>query len=163
MNPDDDLPILAQQEALLHFPAFDPAAAWQLGSLLHDALVTRNAGGTVEIEFDHQLLFACTTPGAKPNQADWIRRKRNSVRRLGRCTYAIGRELARENATLDSAHHLSETDFAAHGGGFPIRLIANPQTIAGTIVLSGLPQRDDHNLVVTAIAQFLGVAIPQLA
>ena len=161
MNPADDLAILTQQEDILRFPAFDPDAAWQLGSLLHDALLARSAGGTVEIELGQQLLFACTTVGARPDQADWIRRKRNTVRRLHRSSYAIGRELALNNTTLEAAHSLTETDYAAHGGGFPIRL-ASDNAIAGTVILSGLPQRDDHNLVVTAIAQHLGVILPQL-
>lgn len=164
-DPIADLAILAQQETLLRFTTFDPAAAWQLGSLLHAALLARNAGGTVEIECDGQLLFACTTPGAKPSQADWIRRKRNTVRLLHRSSYAIGRELARDNATLESAHSLSETDHAAHGGGFPLWLNADDgnHTLAGTIIVSGLPQRDDHNLVATAIAEFLHITIPHLS
>jgi uncharacterized protein (UPF0303 family) len=164
-NPAADLEILAHQEALLRFSTFDPETAWQLGSLLRAKLFALDAGGTVEIERDNQLLFACTTPGAKPNQADWIRRKRNTVRRFERSSYAIGRELALNNQTLQSAHSLSETDFAAHGGGFPLWLKTDGADgiFAGTIILSGLPQRDDHNLVVTAIADFLAVAIPQLA
>lgn len=168
-DPTADLDILAQQEALLRFAAFDPDTAWQLGSLLHAALLSRNAGGTVEIECDGQLLFACTTPGAKPSQADWIRRKRNTVHRLHRSSYAIGRALARDGATLESAHNLSETDYAAHGGGFPLWLKADPadddasDILAGTIIVSGLPQRDDHNLVATAIAEHLNITIPHLS
>ena len=168
MSPAADLLVLQQQEALLRFTAFDPDAAWQLGSLLHAALLEHHAGGTVEIEFHGQILFACTTPAAKPNQADWIRRKRNTVHRLRRSSYAIGRELERDAATLESAHNLSEADFAAHGGGFPLWL--NPDatsesdadTLAGSITLSGLPQREDHNLVATAIATYLHIAIPHL-
>lgn len=172
-DPTADLAVLAQQESLLRFTAFDPGTAWQLGSLLHAALLARNAGGTVEIELDGQLLFACTTPGAKPSQADWIRRKRNTVHRLHRSSYTIGRELARDNTTLEAAHGLSETDYAAHGGGFPLWLKADPSdpdagdaaanTLAGTIIVSGLPQRDDHNLVVTALAEFLSIPIPHLS
>jgi len=166
MTPDADLPILAQQESLLRFRAFNTDIAWQLGSLLRAALLARNAGGTVEIELDNQLLFACTTPGAKPNQADWIRRKRNTVRHFERSSYAIGRELALNNQTLESAHSLAEVDYAAHGGGFPLWLKTDgptPDTFAGTIILSGLPQRDDHNLVVTTIANYLAITIPHLA
>jgi uncharacterized protein (UPF0303 family) len=168
-DPIADLDILAQQETLLRFTTFDPNTAWQLGSLLHTALLARNAGGTVEIERDDQLLFACTTPGAKPTQADWIRRKRNTVHRLHRSSYAIGRELARDGATLESAHSLSETDYAAHGGGFPLWLKALPadpnasDTLVGTIIVSGLPQRDDHNLVVTALAEPLRLPLPLLS
>ncbi len=159
-DPAEDLAILAQQESLLHFVDFTPDTAWQLGNRLHDALLARDAGGTVEIERDGQLLFACTTPGAKPTQADWIRRKRNTVRHFARSSYAIGRQLDLDGRTLEADHGLAIADYAAHGGGFPL-FLADSERV-GTIIVSGLPQRDDHNLVVTAIAEHLGVTIPQL-
>ncbi|MBW4038824.1 MAG: heme-degrading domain-containing protein [Acidobacteria bacterium] len=160
MNPADDLVILAQQEALLRFPAFDANTAWQLGTLLRNALLARNAGGSIEIALASHVLFACVTPGATPGQADWIRRKRNTVHRFARSSYAIGRTLERDGDTLEARHGLSLTDYAAHGGGFPLFLTGTG--CIGSIVLSGLPQRDDHNLVVTAIAEQLDCAIPQL-
>ena len=49
-DPANDLILLTQQETLLRFPAFGPDTAWKLGNLLHAALLSRNAGGTVEIE-----------------------------------------------------------------------------------------------------------------
>ncbi len=159
-DPAQDLAILAQQESLLHFTDFTSDTAWQLGHCLHDALLAREAGGTVEIERDGQLLFACTTVGAKPNQADWIRRKRNTVRHFARSSYAVGRQLELDGQTLEANHGLALVDYAAHGGGFPI-FLAGAQCV-GTIIASGLPQRDDHNLVVTAIAEHLGVIIPHL-
>ena len=159
-DPAQDLGILAQQESLLHFADFTPDTAWQLGNRLHDSLLTRQTGGTVEIEFAGQLLFACATPGAKPNQADWIRRKRNTVHHFARSSYAVGRQLEFDQQTLESHHGLALVDYAAHGGGFPIFL--SRSECLGTIIVSGLPQREDHNLVVTAIAEHLNVSIPQL-
>jgi uncharacterized protein (UPF0303 family) len=159
-DPAQDLAILAQQESVLRFATFTPDTAWQLGNRLRDALLAREAGGTVEIEFADQLLFACATVGAKPNQADWIRRKRNTVRHFARSSYAVGRQLDLDNQTLEARHGLALADYAAHGGGFPIFLAGSE--CVGTIIVSGLPQRDDHNLVVTAIAKHLNVAIPQL-
>jgi len=159
-DPTQDLTILAQQEELLHFTEFTPDTAWQLGNRLRDALLTRQAGGTVEIELAGQLLFACTTEGAKPNQADWIRRKRNTVHHFACSSYAVGRQLELDQQTLETHHGFALADYAAHGGGFPI-FLAGPECV-GTIIVSGLPQRDDHNLVVTAIAEHLNVSIPQL-
>jgi uncharacterized protein (UPF0303 family) len=159
-DPSQDLAILAQQESLLHFTDFTPDTAWQLGNRLRDALLARNSGGTAEIELAGQLLFACTTIGAKPNQADWIRRKRNTIRHFARSSYAVGRQLDLDHQTLEAHHDLALADYAAHGGGFPIFLAGS--ACAGTIIVSGLPQREDHNLVVTAIAEQLNVAIPQL-
>jgi uncharacterized protein (UPF0303 family) len=168
MNPAEDLDILTQQEALLRFTAFNPDTAWQLGNRLRAALRAHNAGGpgeapgaTVEIELAGHLLFACATPGATPGQADWVRRKRNIVRRFARSSYAIGRTLERDGDTLESRHGLTLTDYAAHGGGFPLWIVDTG--CVGSIIVSGLPQRDDHNLVVTTIAEHLGIAIPHLA
>ena len=136
-DPALDLAILAQQESLLHFTDFTPDTAWQMGNRLRDALLEREAGGTVEIELAGQLLFACTTVGAKPNQADWIRRKRNTVRHFARSSYAVGRQLELDQQTLELRYGLALADYAAHGGGFPI-LLAGSECV-GTIIVSGLP------------------------
>jgi uncharacterized protein (UPF0303 family) len=158
-DPAQDLAILTQQEALLHFREFTPDTAWRLGNRLREALLARGAGGTVEIELGGHLMFACATPGAKPDQSNWIRRKRSTVHHFARSSYAVGRQLALDQQTLE-ARGLADADYAAHGGGFPIFLA--DATCAGTIILSGLPQREDHNLVVTTIADYLRVSIPQL-
>ncbi len=157
---DEDLRVLEQQEKLLRFPAFDAETAWQLGSLLRAALLARDAGGTVEIELAGHRLFACATPGAQPGQANWVRRKRNTVHHFARSTYAVGRKLEREGGTLGSRHGLPERDFAAHGGGFPIFLHGTGPV--GSVVFSGLPQREDHNLVVDALAMLLDIGVPRL-
>jgi uncharacterized protein (UPF0303 family) len=155
-----DIDIIAQQELLLRFAAFDASTAWDLGTCLREKLLERNAGGTVEIDLAGHLLFACATPGATPGQADWIRRKRNTVRRFHRSSYAIGRQLAHEGLALEVRHNLSLTDYAAHGGGFPLILAGSG--CVGAIVLSGLPQRDDHTLVVDALSELLRVDAPSL-
>ncbi len=160
MTPDVDLPILDEQERLLQFGTFDADTAWTLGSLLREKLRARGAGGSVEIEVAGHLLFACVTQGGTPGQANWIRRKRNTVHHFARSTYAIGRKLERDGATLPSRHGLSDADHVAHGGGFPILLRGTG--MVGTVIFSGLPQRDDHNLVVDALAEVLGANVPRL-
>jgi uncharacterized protein (UPF0303 family) len=160
MNPVDDLAMITEQEQLLQFAAFNTETAWALGNLLRAKLLAKGAGGTIEIELNQQLLFACATPGATPGQADWIRRKRNTVRRFARSTYAVGRTLERDGETLQGRHGLELRDFAAHGGGFPI--VVKETGMVGTVVLSGLPQRDDHGMVVSALAELLGVKVPAL-
>jgi uncharacterized protein (UPF0303 family) len=160
MDPAHDLTIITEQEALLRFTAFDANTAWALGSILRQKLLAAGAGGTVEIEIAGQLLFACATPGATPGQADWIRRKRNTVRCFARSTYAVGRTLERDSEDLAARHGLSLADYAAHGGGFPI--VVEGVGPIGSIVLSGLPQRQDHALVVAALSELLNIAVPQL-
>ncbi len=160
MTPEQDLRILDEQEQRLRFQAFNAESAWTLGSLLRQALLERNAGGTVEIEVAGQLLFACATLGAQPVQANWIRRKRNTVHQFARSTYAVGRKLELEGSTLAARHALAEADFASHGGGFPLWIEGTGPV--GSVIFSGLPQREDHNIVVDALATMLGIDVPRL-
>lgn len=160
MDIERDLSILTQQKDLLHFQTFGPDQAWQLGSLLRSKLVSRGAKASVEIELAGHLLFACATAGAVPGQANWIRRKRNTVHHFAQNTYHVGRELERDGKTLMTAHGLPEVDYAAHGGGFPILLQGG--AMVGSVVLSGLPQREDHNIVVDGLADLLAIDVPRL-
>ncbi len=161
MSIAEDLAILEHQEKILRFASFNPETAWELGCLLRTLLVDCQAGGTVEIELAGHLLFACATPTSNAGQADWIRRKRNVVHRFGRSSYAIGLLLEQNNETLQSRHCLRPADYAAHGGGFPILLEGTGPV--GSVVMSGLPQRDDHNLVISALAKVLNKDVPRLA
>jgi len=87
-----------------------------------------------------------------------VRRKRNIVRRFFRSSYAIGLLVKRQEINLDA---LDPRDYAPHGGCFPILL---PGTgCVGTITVSGLPQREDHCLVVETVADFLGRDISDIA
>lgn len=161
MSIADDLAILEQQEHTLHFSSFNAQTAWQLGGILRELLLDHRAGGTIEIELAGHLLFACATPTAVRGQADWVRRKRNVVHRFGRSSYAIGLTLESNEETLQSRHCLDAADYAAHGGGFPIILEGTGPV--GSVVISGLPQRDDHNLVIAALAKILDKDVPRLS
>jgi uncharacterized protein (UPF0303 family) len=45
-------------------------------------------------------------------------------------------------------------DFAAHGGSFPLRVAG--AGVVGSVTVSGLAQRADHELVVEALCGLLG-------
>jgi len=49
---------------------------------------------------------------------------------------------------------LSHQDYAVHGGSFPIRVPA--AGVIGSVTVSGVPQRSDHELVVEALCAELG-------
>ena len=52
-------------------------------------------------------------------------------------------------------------DYATHGGGFPILLAGG--TCIGAITVFGLPQREDHGLIVAVLAEHLGQPLAELA
>ncbi|AOY01343.1 heme-degrading domain-containing protein [Jeongeupia sp. USM3] len=150
-----DLALIAEQEALLQFDRFDADAAFELGSRLRDAATAYGTPVAIEIWQNGSPLFFFAMPGTAPSNADWLRRKRNTVWHFGRSSYAIGLKLAHSGDSLAGKHALAERDYAAHGGAFPLAIRGTG--IVGSIAISGLPQRDDHGVVVAVIAEYLGI------
>jgi uncharacterized protein (UPF0303 family) len=151
----DDLARIALQERQLQFPAFSKDAAWRLGCHLRDLAVQRGLGVVVDIRRPMQPLFYAALQGTTADHADWIRRKSNVTLRFQRSSYAMGLELEQKAATLLDRYGLSITDYATHGGSFPIRV--RHAGFVGAVTVSGLPQRADHELVVEGICAALGV------
>ena len=160
-DTDTDLACIALQEKQLQFDVFTPETAWQLGMLLKKIVESRGKAVAIDIQLFGQPLFFYAMPGTAPDNADWIRRKRNVVAHYHRSSYAIGLELAKNQTTLLDKAGLPPRDYAPHGGCFPIRLRGTG--CIGTITISGLPQREDHAIVVEAIATWLDQPLSDLA
>jgi uncharacterized protein (UPF0303 family) len=148
---EDDLAAIIRQESELCFTRFDEDVAWTLGSRLRTMAVARKAGVVIDVRRFGQPLFYCALGGTTPDNAEWVRRKSNLVARFHRSSYRLGLEMG---ANLFEKYALSMADFAAHGGSFPI-CVQGSGTI-GSITVSGLPQRADHELVVEALCVELG-------
>lgn len=161
MNIDRDIERLQLQEKRLQFKKFDAASAWQIGSALKAAAEKRNAAVAIDISLHGHQLFAFAMSGTTPDNLEWIRRKRNTVQRYHRSSYAIGLKHEKNKTTLAEATGLDIRDYATHGGCFPITLEGTG--CVGTITVSGLPQRDDHEMVVTIIQEFLALTDEDLA
>ncbi len=172
MNQDDqsldgDIVRIAEQEQRLRFAAFNEETAWELGSRLRALARDRGVAVTVEIRLARETVFLQAMPGTSPSNADWARRKRNTVELLGRSSYGVGRSHAKEGNSLEASMGLPTRDYANHGGAFPIRLAdagggavggAVGGALIGVVTVSGLPQREDHAMVVEVLAAMCGVS-----
>ena len=160
MNVDRDLERIALQEKRLVFSHFNAEAAWTIGTALRTEALKRGVSIAIDIQLHGHPLFFCAMPGTTPNNIEWIRRKRNLVNRFQRSSYGIGLTILREQSTLEAKIGGDARDYAAHGGCFPILL---PETgCVGTITVSGLPQREDHELVVAVLAEYLKIPITDI-
>lgn len=154
MSIEDDLAKIAEQEEQLRFASFDCDAAFALGTLLRSLAVERGLGVAIDVSFVAMPLFYTALAGSTPDNPNWVRRKRNVVFRFFRSSYGVGRMLTAQGFTLTDKFGLPAADYAAHGGSFPI-VVAGTGCV-GAVTVSGLPQRDDHALVVEALALTLG-------
>lgn len=144
--------ILRQEQALV-FERFDEKTAWTLGAALRGWAEAEDWPLVIDIRLFHRPLFYAALPGSVPDNNEWARRKRNVVERFHRSSYGVGRELAAKNDTLANRYGLATADYADHGGGFPITLKGTG--VIGVIVVSGLPQREDHMLIVNTLCGLL--------
>jgi uncharacterized protein (UPF0303 family) len=157
--PDDDLARIAEQEKVLSFDTFDLTTAWQLGKLLQELGTERGLGIAIDITLHSMPVFYTALPGVTPDNVQWVRRKRNLVLRYFKSSYSIGLELKQKGKTI-ADNGLADADYAPHGGSFPITVKGTG--CIGAVTVSGLPQRDDHNLAVEALALMLAKDIEAL-
>jgi len=158
MDIEEDLRRIALQEERLQFDHFDSKTAWDLGNRLRETAEARQVAVVIDIQLHALPLFYFALQGTTPDNPEWVRRKRNIVRRFFRSSYAIG---LKEKSQKMSLNALDPRDYAAHGGCFPILLRGTG--CVGTITVSGLPQREDHCLVVEVLANFLGRDISDIS
>src|ERR1700722_5599351 len=161
MTIDQDLEKIAQQEKKLQFQKFDSAVAWQIGSALKAEAEKRSVFVAIDIQLGNHPLFSYAMPGTTPDNLDWIRRKKNVVMRYHRSSYSVGLRQEKLGTTLQNRAGLELKDFAPHVGCFPILL--GGTGCVGTITVSGLPQRDDHMMVVEVLQAHLKLTGEDLA
>jgi len=160
MSLEQDIERVVLQEKRLQFESFDSRTAWEIGNRLKAAAEQRGASVVIDISLHGFPLFFFAMPGTTPSNGDWVRRKRNLVALMHRSSYAIGLSLERDKANLDATMGLPTRDYAPHGGCFPI-LLRNTGCVC-TITVSGLPQRQDHELVVAILADYLHIPLEEV-
>jgi uncharacterized protein (UPF0303 family) len=154
MGLNEDLQQIAVQERELTLTSFDEQTAWELGSRLRALAVERGLAVVIDVRRFGQPLFYTALAGTNPDNVQWVRRKVNVVERFHCSSYAVGLKLKLKNETLADQSGLPLIDYATHGGCFPLRVAG--AGVVGSVTVSGLPQRADHELVVEALCEMLG-------
>ncbi|MFE9684246.1 heme-degrading domain-containing protein [Streptomyces sp. NPDC006285] len=145
---------LEEQERCLTLPRFTHDDAWTLGTLLVELAREREAPVAIDIRRGGQQLFHAALPGSAPDNDAWIDRKRRVVERYAASSLLVGTRFRAKNTTFEASSRLDPDTYAAHGGAFPITI--EGAGVIGTVVVSGLPQLEDHALVVEALTHFKG-------
>ncbi|MFK4149451.1 heme-degrading domain-containing protein [Streptomyces sp. NPDC004065] len=144
---------LEAEERRLVLRRFTYEDAWALGSLLVELARERQAPVAVDIHRAGQQLFHAALPGSTPDNDAWIARKRRVVERYGSASYLVGARFRAKGSTFEESSRLDPDRYAAHGGSFPIAV--EGAGVIGAVTVSGLPQLQDHRLVVEALERFV--------
>ncbi len=155
MNPTNEfLDRIVAEEASVVLDRFDEEDAWRLGLLLVEEARRRKAPVAVDVRRPGQVLFHAALPGATPDNDEWIRRKSACAFRFAKSSLAVGVSLALAGKTLEEKSFVSSFEYSPHGGAVPIRV--RDVGIVACATVSGLPQEEDHALVVECLRKLAG-------
>ncbi|MDE8669763.1 heme-degrading domain-containing protein [Pseudarthrobacter sp. H3Y2-7] len=142
----------------LQFPRFSKDDSLNLGLLLVELGKTRKLPIAIDITKGEQVLFHVALDGATPNNEHWVRAKQRTAARYEIPSLLVGLRARLRGGRIEDQGWYDESVYAAHGGSFPV-YVAGVGAVA-TVTVSGLPQMQDHDLVVEALREILGSMRP---
>jgi len=144
---------LLKEEAILTLPAISVSDALEIGEIAKSFGVMRGLPIAVEVRLGDWIIYHASLPGSTAENQWWIDRKARVVLLKHHSTIyervsaeERGVDWHKENNLLDETH-------AIHGGGLP--LITKGDGFVGVLLISGLPQVEDHLLGVEVLTEFL--------
>lgn len=141
---------LEAQYTGLELPRFDEALALRLGQILVDMALAKDLPVVVDIRTADRTLFHAALPGSAPLNDLWARRKSNTALMFHLPSLLVAARNKAKGEPLDK-HGLPSTEYADSGGAVPIKIAGGGVVAVATV--SGLPQVEDHKLVIRAIQE----------
>ena len=155
----DDQALLSEllgQEERLQLDRFDHDDAFRLGMKLVERARAAAMPLTIQVTRVHQVLFQAAMPGTVLDNDHWVRRKTATVYRFGHSSFYMGVSCRARGVTLAERYGVDPADYAEHGGAFPVRV--RGVGLVGVVAVSGLPQEEDHRLVVETLERSIAGA-----
>lgn len=147
-----DIAKLEAEATRLIFPRFSEDTALRLGLTLVEMAKSGRMPVVINIRTPDRTLFHAALPGSAPLNDLWARRKSNTSLCFQEASLLVGARNRAKGQTL-ARDGLAAEDYADNGGSVPIRVKGVGVVAVATV--SGLPQVEDHKLVIRAIRTLL--------
>ena len=144
---------LINEEQILTLPSLDLAGALEIGEIAKSFGVASNLPIAIEVRLGDWVIYHISLPGSTPEYDWWISRKARTVMLKHHST--MYERVSAEERGVDwyAETGLSEELHAIHGGGLALNVAG--EGLAGILLISGLPQVEDHLLGVEVITEYL--------
>lgn len=144
---------LALEARTLELESLSQKQAIEIGQIAMELGFDRGLTIAVQVQLKDWVVFHASLPGATPENDSWIARKARVVLATGNSTM-YERVLAEEQG-IDwyAVKQLPAETHAVHGGGLPLNV--KGFGCMGILLISGLPQVQDHLLGVEILTEFL--------
>ena len=144
---------LLQEELLLTLPALDVADAMEIGEIAKSFGTQRGLPIAVEVRIGDWTIYHASLPGSTSENQWWIDRKARTVMLKHHSTMYERVSAEERGVDWHKENNLPDETHAIHGGGLP--LITKSEGFVGVLLISGLPQVEDHLLGVEVLTEFL--------
>ena len=144
---------LQLEEKLLVLPELTNMDGLQIGEIAKSIGEARNLPIAVEVRLGDWIIYHVSLPGSTIENQGWIDRKARTVMLKQHST--LHERVSAEERGIDwhKENNLPDKTHAIHGGGLP--LITKNEGFEGVLLISGLPQVEDHLLGVEVLTEFL--------
>lgn len=143
---------LLEEEQVLKLPALTNSYAVEIGEIATTLGKQRRVPITVEVRIGDWVVFHASLEGSKPEN-DWRINRKVAVVMLKKHSTMYERVFAEEReVNWYIENNLIDETHAIHGGALP--LITN-EGFKGVLIISGLPQVEDHLFAVEVLTEFL--------
>ena len=143
---------LMKQEENFSFSSFTNDDAIALGQEMLKIATSQKAPVIVQVRIGQQIIFHTALTGTTTENDWWINRKARVVEKFNHSSIYVRVSFEEKNQTFEEHSGLDNELYAAHGGGFPI--IVAGQGVVGVALVSGLPQVEDHKMIIQGLTNF---------
>jgi uncharacterized protein (UPF0303 family) len=143
---------LLEEESLLQLPSIKNSDAVEIGEIATTLGNQRKVPITVQVRIGDRVVFHASLEGSKPENDWWISRKVAVV--LLKQHSTMYERVSAEERGVDwhKENNLKDETHAIHGGALPL---ITADGFKGILIISGLPQVEDHLFAVEVLTEFL--------
>ena len=143
---------LLNEEQILKLPSLSNNDAIEIGQIAVTLGRQRKLPIAIEVRISEWIVFHASLEGSKPENDWWINRK-VAVVMLNRHSTMFERVSAEERSVdWHQENGVTDETHAIHGGALPL---ITDEGFKGILIISGLPQVEDHLLAVEVLTEFL--------
>jgi uncharacterized protein (UPF0303 family) len=143
---------LLEEEQLLKLPSLTNSDAVEIGEIAATLGNQRKLPITIEVRIGDRMVFHASLEGSESENDWWINRK-VAVVMLKHHSTMYERVFAEERRVdWHEENNVRDETHAIHGGALPL---ITDEGFKGILIISGLPQVDDHLFAVQVLTEFL--------
>ena len=144
---------LLKEERTLTLEMMSVSFAIEIGEISKKIGIERGLPIAVEVRLGNWIIYHASLPGSTVENQWWIDRKARTVMFKHHSTMYERVSAQERGVNWHKENNLPDDTHAIHGGGLP--LITKNEGFVGVLLISGLPQIEDHLLGVEVLTEFL--------